>query len=34
MVYLTPEFASLDTEFLARVQKSIGEMKLDYFKCI
>ncbi|XP_074615675.1 bifunctional 3'-5' exonuclease/ATP-dependent helicase WRN-like isoform X2 [Acropora palmata] len=24
VVYLTPEFASLDTEFLARVQKSIG----------
>ena len=31
MVYLTPEFASLDTEFLARVQKSVGEMEVRLF---
>ena len=29
MVYLTPEYASLDTEFLARVQTSVGE-RLDF----
>ena len=31
VVYLTPEFASLDTEFLARVQKSVGEMEVRLF---
>ena len=25
MVYLTPEYVSLDTTFLAEVQKSVGE---------
>ena len=25
MVYLTPEYVSLDTEFLAYVQKSVGK---------
>jgi len=27
VVYLTPEYASLDTGFLAQVQKSVGKKK-------
>lgn len=29
VVYLTPEYVSLDTEFLAHVQKSVGK---EYFR--
>lgn len=29
VVYLTPEYASLDTGFLAQVQNSVGKKKLD-----
>lgn len=30
MVYLTPEYVSLDTGFLAHVQKSVGEVYLRF----
>ena len=29
VVYLTPEYASLDTGFLAQVQNSVGKKKFD-----
>ena len=29
VVYLTPEYASLDTGFLAQVQTSVGKKKFD-----
>ena len=29
VVYLTPEYASLDTGFLAQVQNSVGKKKID-----
>jgi len=30
VVYLTPEYVSLDTGFLAHVQKSVGEVYLRF----